>query len=594
MVKIISTILLLLTSLAVSAQDSLSLYITPTDKDDIFIKKNISYSSFQKSEADFTKTLRQVLMQLHDQSYLAASIDSLVSDEKNYTAYLHTGKAYEWANLENGNVAQAFLAQIGFRERLYSGKPFHYKEVKTIQEKLLTYAENNGFPFASVWLDSIHIDEQQISARLYMQKNRLMTFDGVNVVTETNISPTYLAGYLGVKSGALYSEEKVKKIRSRVREMAFLSEERPPNITFVEDKATVNMFLKNKKASRFDFLVGFLPRNAETGGFVLTGNAEIDLKNPFGTGKEIRVEWQQLRPGTQSLEAHFLYPYFIGLPFGFDLNFNLYKRDSSYLDLEQDIGVQYHFEGGNYLKVFWNNTSTNILEINDNQIINSRSLPANIDVSNSIFGLEYRLEKLDYRYNPRKGFDTKIRAGAGIKRIKENQQITALTDPNDPIFDYSSLYDTLELRSFQYRFDAQFDKFWAIGKRGTVKTGLNGGYILAKNNLYQNELFRIGGNRLLRGFDEEALLVSLYAVLTAEYRFIIGQNSYIYTFADYAYIESKTVSAQITDQPLGFGAGMTFETKAGIFGLSYALGRQLNNPIDFRAGKIHFGYVNLF
>jgi len=59
-------------------------------------------------------------------------------------------------------------------------------------------------------------------------------------------------------------------------------------------------------------------------------------------------------------------------------------------------------------------------------------------------------------------------------------------------------------------------------------------------------------------------------------------------------MENRSVENDLRDQPFGFGAGMTFETRAGIFGISYALGRQLNNPIDFRTGKIHFGYVSLF
>jgi hypothetical protein len=30
------------------------------------------------------------------------------------------------------------------------------------------------------------------------------------------------------------------------------------------------------------------------------------------------------------------------------------------------------------------------------------------------------------------------------------------------------------------------------------------------------------------------------------------------------------------------------------FGITYALGSQENNPISFKTGKIHFGYVNYF
>ena len=587
-------IVIFLFPLVLSAQDSLRLDIICLDKNDNFLKKNINYTNKNQNSANLIQSLNKILLQLQDKGYLAASIDSLTVSDSLYTAHLYAGDVYEWASLENGNIPDVFLDKIGFKTRFYSGQPFHYRELKNLQEKLLSYAENNGFPFAQIWLDSIRISDNEIAAHLYMKRNQPIVFEAISVETDAKISENYLSGYLGIKPGEVYEESKVKKISSRVRELAFLTEERPPNVTFVKDKATLNLFLKNKKASRFDFLIGFLPNNAETGRLLLTGNAEIDLKNPFGTGKEIRLEWEQLRAGTQRLQSEFLYPYFLGLPFGFEIDFDLYKRDSSYLDLVRDIGVQYHFEGGNYLKAFWNTMSTNLLEVNENQIIANRRLPANIDVVNSTFGLEYRYQKLDYRFNPRKGYDLTLRAGAGTKRIDRNQKITDLSDPNDPVFDYASLYDTLQLRSFQYTFNVNVARYWQTSKRGTIKTGVQSGWRISQNTLYQNELFRIGGNRLLRGFDEEAVFASLYAVFTAEYRFLIGQNSYLYAFGDYAYMENRSVENDIRDQPFGFGAGMTFETRAGIFGISYALGRQLGNPIDFQAGKIHLGYVSLF
>ena len=99
---------------------------------------------------------------------------------------------------------------------------------------------------------------------------------------------------------------------------------------------------------------------------------------------------------------------------------------------------------------------------------------------------------------------------------------------------------------------------------------------------------------MLRGFDEESIFATLFAVGTLEYRLLLGKNSYLYVFADYAYVEDETNERSITDTPLGFGTGLTFDTKVGVFGISYALGRQLGNPVDFRAAKIHFGYVSFF
>ena len=112
--------------------------------------------------------------------------------------------------------------------------------------------------------------------------------------------------------------------------------------------------------------------------------------------------------------------------------------------------------------------------------------------------------------------------------------------------------------------------------------------------IYRNELLRIGGLKILRGFDEESINTSSYSIFTLEYRFLLDRNSYFALFSDGGYYESKDVENSFSDTPLGIGAGINFETKAGIFSFNYAVGRQFDNPIEFRAAKIHFGFVNLF
>ena len=64
--------------------------------------------------------------------------------------------------------------------------------------------------------------------------------------------------------------------------------------------------------------------------------------------------------------------------------------------------------------------------------------------------------------------------------------------------------------------------------------------------------------------------------------------------SDGAWYENASVNTYFNDMPYSFGAGISFETKAGIFSLNYALGKQFSNPIDLRSGKIHFGIVNQF
>jgi outer membrane protein assembly factor BamA len=535
--------------------------------------------------------LRKTLLKLQNETYLEASIDSLTLQDSIFTVHFYLGKTYEWASMTNGNVENTFLEQVGFREKLYQKKPFNYRDVVKMQERLLEYAENNGYPFASVWLDNILVKNGKISATLFMNKGRLVIFETVNVVGDAKISKAYLKNYLGLKSGSLYSKAKILKVKSRLQELPFLKESRNATINFEDKNATVNLFVKKKKASRFDFLIGILPggqgNNPQQGQrdkLLLTGTFDAEMHNQFGLGEKIFVSFERLRPETQQLELSFAYPYILDLPFGLDLNFSQYKRDTTYTDVAFDVGLQYLFEGGNYVKAFWNNASSNLISV-DTIAIKNGIAPNNLDVSNRSYGLEFSLQKLNYRYNPRKGWSVFFRGGAGFKNIPENNKILEVDE---------SFYDSLQLKTFQFRVRGGLEKYFPVLNNVAIKTAIRGGIIFSEAAIYQNEQFRLGGNKLLRGFDEESIFATSYAILTVETRLLVGQNSYFYAFGDFAYLEDKTTTADASDCPYGMGLGLTFETGVGLFGLSLAVGSQQQNPINFGNPKIHFGYVNYF
>ncbi len=544
------------------------------------------------------ENLKNTIASLHNDAYLAASIDTVIWRDTVAQVNLQTGAQYEWTSLANGNVEAVFLEQIGFRERLLDGKPFNYSQLIKIQEKLLNYAENNGYPFASVWLDDIVVAEEKIGAKIFMEKSRLIFFDKVKIFGNAKITTRYLENYLGIKNGELYSRDKVLKIKSRLRELPFVIEKQNATVTFSGDQATINLFIDKKNASRFDFLVGLQPGNQSTGPnnpdvrtFQLTGTFNADLNNQFGRGEKIYAEFQQLRPQTQELNIALAYPYILDTPFGADLKFDLYKRDTAYLDVISDLGIQYLFEAGTYLRVFWNRSITNVLSVNEALILQSRQLPSILDINRSSFGVEYQIQKLNYRFNPSRGWMLNVRGGAGLKRIDKNNKILELTTNE---FDPESLYDTIDLQSFQYQLSGQAAYYFPLSRRTVLKTGIRGGYIIADSPVYQNEQFRIGGNRILRGFDEESIFVTNYAVATLELRLLLGQNSYLFAFGDLGYTENIRVDQRNFDRPAGMGAGITFETKVGLFGFSLAVGKQQNTGFDFRSVKTHFGYVSLF
>ncbi|HET6990161.1 MAG TPA: hypothetical protein VFJ43_02510, partial [Bacteroidia bacterium] len=189
---------------------------------------------------------------------------------------------------------------------------------------------------------------------------------------------------------------------------------------------------------------------------------------------------------------------------------------------------------------------------------------------------------LDYRFNPRKGYSFTVINDIGNRVIQKNAKL-------NPV-----IYDNLTLRSTQYSGECMLDKFWPFGKRSTIKTGLQSAWLYNSATIFRNELFRIGGLKTLRGFDEESIYASSYAIGTVEYRYQLEQNSWFFAFVNGCWYENNSNGNYSKDTPYGFGTGITFETKAGIFALTYALGSQQGNPIQFKDGKIHVGFVGLF
>ncbi len=547
--------------------------------DDNGLLKRINYKTNLVSKAERTKELQNVLLTLYDNAFLAATYDSLLTDSLKLTAYLHLGAPYKWAHLSKGNVEDAVLTEVGFREKIYFGKKLNYKEVKSLLEKIIVYQEDNGYPFASVRLDSVRVRENTITARLKIDKNKLIKIDSLIIKGTSAITPVYLQSYIGIKQGSLYNESRIRAISSRLKSLPFLREKKPLRIVFTEKETKLIVELESKKASQFDGIIGFLPDNT-TGKLVVTGDVQLKLQNKLDHGELIDLTWHSLPQNTQDLNLELTYPFLFSLPFGIDYNFKLYKLDTTYLDVYNNIGIQYLLSGGNYFKIFYANKISSLLSTSGLESVTT--LPDFADVSSNSYGLGLKLEKLDYRFNPRKGYSLTANASVGEKEISVNPNL-------NPV-----VYQNISLHSLEYSGDVNAALYIPIVGKSVLKFGLQSAFISGPS-LFLNDLYRIGGLNTLRGFDEESIYASTYAIGTIEYRYLLEQNSFLHLFFDQAYYENDNVSAKyIHDTPYGFGTGVSFETKAGIFSLDYALGSQGGNPIYLKAGKIHFGIVSYF
>jgi outer membrane translocation and assembly module TamA len=569
------------------------LQIKPVDKDSAFIYTTLRLQSNFKNDALARDYITNLPGLLQSKGYPAASIDTVYYDSLGAVCSLYIGDNFEWALFRIDSADRKLFDAINWRTS--HKHVFGFEEALEARQKLLDYLENNGYPFAKIKFDSITLINQQLHAGLTIEKGPLYKIDSIRNFGTANISSVFLQRYLGILNGSFYKKEKLLTISKKLNDLAYVQEQQPWNLTMLGTGSILNVYLVPKRSSQINVLVGFLPASTQTENSKLqiTGEATINLKNSLGGGESIGINWQQIQIKSPRLDLSFQQPYLFGSPFGMNASFNLFKKDSSFVNINMQIGAQYALSSNQGGAVFIQNFQTNVLTVDTLYIKNFRTLPEQADIRSVNLGINYEWVNTDYKFNPRKGNEWQLSVAAGSKKIKKNNVIVSLKDESDPGFDFNSLYDTVQLNSYQFRLKGTLAHFFKLNRFSTLKTAVNGGWFQSPA-IFRNELFQIGGYKLLRGFDEESIFASQYVVGTLEYRYLVGRNSYLFYFVDGGWSKNAAVYSKTSNNYWGTGLGMAFETKAGIFNLSYAVGKRDDAKFNMRQSKIHIGYVNYF
>jgi outer membrane protein assembly factor BamA len=526
---------------------------------------------------------------LQSKGYLAASVDSFYQNSAATTIQLFLGNKYVWQSLTILSQQQPLLEQLGFKKEAFTANPINAQGITQLQEKLLDYYDKFGYPFAKISFDSVQIENGNVHAQLVVNKGIWYKFDSLHILGNAKISSTFLYHYLNLQSGEAFNKEKLNAINQRLLELPYLQQSNDWNLNMLATSYSVNLYLQPKRSNQFNVLIGFLPANQQVGGkLLLTGEANLNLKNAFATGENILFNWQQLQSASPRLNLGFQKPYIFNSKFGIDFSFELYKKDSAYLNLIAKLGIQYLLSAKQSGKISLETFKTNLLTVDTATVIITKKLPDVIDVSTTNLTLEYEFNNTNYRLNARSGNEFKIGIGAGNKTIKANNTITQLKSNG---FVFSNLYDTILKNTYQLKVQTNFAHYFPTGRQSVIKTALNIGWYESPN-YFRNELFQLGGYKLLRGFDEESIFANRYTVGTLEYRYLIGINSYFNGFIDIGAVNNKIIN--VSNSYVGAGFGLAFETKQGIINISFAAGKRNDLPFNFRESKIHLGFVSIF
>ncbi len=541
-----------------------------------------------------TNYLNKLPNLLRGKGFISAAVDSVLYKKDSAFVQLYYGSNYAWANVNVQSIPYEILLLNGWDLNAQRGK-IDFVKIEIIQNKLMRYYQEKGYPFVKIGLDSVSIINDTINANLFVDKGFSYLIDSIRVIGNAKISNAFLQRHLFIKNKSAYKKSVLDNIPRKLNQLPYLEQSLPYSLTMLTASAVVNLYLKPKKSSIINVLLGVIPAPNPNGlsaapnnKLFLSGDVNILLNNALAQGETIGLNYQQLSINSRRINLQYKHPYILKSNYGIETQFELYKRDSSYINIDANIGILYSLGENTSGKLFIQSQTTNSYP--DTAVVKqTKILPPSLDVSVTNVGFQYNRNTTDNIRTPTKGNGLQFTMAFGKKIVKKNDAILGLKSAT---FNYAALYDSVKTNTYQFRLKATLAQYFALRKQMVLKLGLQAGY-LQSQNYFRNELFQIGGFKTLRGFDEESQFCNQYSILTTEWRYLLGNDSYFFAFVDGAYTRNQ-VAQIIKHTYIGTGVGLNFATKSGIFNLSVAVGARDDIALGFKQTKLHFGYVTIF
>ncbi len=263
--------------------------------------------------------------------YLAASIDSARYDSARAFVTIFAGPVYRWGNVSVPSAYQAVISKIQNGAPL-KGSVIPGNQLAVWQQAILDYFSSSGYPFASVGLDSVTLLGDSLFGKLSINSGSKYKIDSIHVIG-IKLKPSFIYPYLHLKKGMLYQQALLDKIDQRIGELPFADASQPWQLDMLGSGSVVNIYLKQRRSNIINALIGLAPASTQTPGnkLLLSGEANILLRNAFNSGETMGVNWQQIQYRSPRLNLVYQQPYLFNSQAGVDFAFELFKKDTQFV-----------------------------------------------------------------------------------------------------------------------------------------------------------------------------------------------------------------------------------------------------------------------
>jgi len=406
---------------------------------------------------------------------------------------------------------------------------------KFLKKLTLIYKEK-GFPFVQISPKEITIKEHVYIIELDIQKQRQRTIDRLVVKGYKHFPNRFLKAFDFHNHKMTYSDTNVKKISGYLNALPFLEKIINPETLFKKDSTIVYLYYKKKKNNSFDGLLGF-GNDKGNSKIKINGFLNVRLNNVLDKGNSLYLKWNNdgeqtsdLKIGTKSFRI-------FGFPIDNNANFHIVKRDSTNLNISWQEQLQYI--------VFRRHKISLSYDFEQSSILLKESSDNFKNYSKNLFGLGYQFYKLqDNEEIPFKyGFEIAYKAGSRKANNQNSKQYIYSLDAFNNLFLY---------------------------KRIVLETNLHFKQLQA-SDIYQNELFLIGGQDTFRGVKENAILTDQYYIVNNDLKWYTQNSGFLSLIYDYGI----TYIGIQKNKLYSFGAGYAFKiSKNGNIYINYVVSGQ--------------------
>jgi hemolysin activation/secretion protein len=511
-------------------------------------KENIKV--YNNNKLWFTKTysnnkLHTILDSLVSIGFYTLTLDSLKKTENQTSVYINRGKFYKkvWVQLDS-------LSKVAIMNK----DKFKTDNIDSLAGVIHYYYLKRGYAFNQVYTKlSIENDSLEASIKVELNQKRLINSFIIHGYTKIprGIVKELEYGFLN----KTYTDERLKEISATLQGTNFITEEKNPQVLFTPDSTKIFIYIKKRKASTFDGIIGFGSDHKDK--FKVNGQLQLSLGNLFNSLETINLNWISTPEKSQNFEIQVNIPYLFKSKFGSESSLNIYKQDSTYATVRLNEHIYYQYTVNQRLGMeglFENSRYITESDINNN-------------FSKTGLGINYQYKERNENdiLGPKNFYLVK---GIAYRNIPENRK--NLTE---------------------YHLSASIEKLIKISGSHYIKPRINASTLLS-DTLTINELFKIGGLKTIRGFNEKSIYANAYIIGSLEYRYVPFEELFLNLFTDLAWIENKYQNSK--PFLLGTGLGISFLTRFGIFSLNYAVGKYNSESINFSDSKIHIGIQATF